>query len=240
MIAPGALERGGRRHVVPGQPHHIVQRGNDRQPIFRDDDDRRVFLTWLRDAARQLKVSIHAYVLMPNHLHLLASPGDAQGLSRMMQWIGRHYVPYFNRKYDRSGTLFEGRFKAIVVDAERYFMTCCCYIELNPVRAGLAAGAADFEWSSYAHHAGTKTDPLIVDHALYWALGNTPFQREAAYRAMVEQGLATTDVAAVTEATRKGWALASPQFRKNLEKHIERRVGPAKRGRPVRAAVSPK
>ena len=226
------------RLVIPGQPHHIIQRGNDRQLIFRDDDDRRIFLAWLREAARQLDVAIHAYVLMPNHLHLLASPKERDGLSRMMQWIGRHYVPYFNRKYARVGTLFQGRFKAIVIDSERYFLVCSRYIELNPVRAGLCASAADFAWSSHAHHVGNRADPMIVEHALYWALGNTPFQREAAYRALVEQGLSATEVAAVTEATLKGWALGSHQYRKTLEKRLQRRVSPAPRGRPAKATCS--
>lgn len=220
------------RLVVPGQPHHIIQRGNDRQLIFRDDTDRRVFLDWLREAARQWKVSIHAYVLMPNHFHLLASPSDLDGLSRMMQWIGRHYVPYFNRKYTRAGTLFQGRFKAIVIDSERYLMICYRYIELNPVRAGLAKRVAEFPWSSYAHHAGMKPDPLIVDHILYWSLGNTPFQREENYRALIDQGLSTADCATVTEATRKGWALGDSRFRQGLEKRMHRRVGPSRRGRP--------
>jgi putative transposase len=220
------------RLVVPEQPHHIIQRGNDRQLIFRDDEDHQRFLLWLREGARQFHVSLHAYVLMPNHLHLLATPADKEGLSRMMQWIGRHYVPYFNRKYQRVGTLYQGRFKATVIDSERYLMTCSRYIELNPVRAGLVASPADFVWSSYAHHVGTQADPLITDHALYWSLGNTPFQREAAYRALVEQGLSGQEVTTLTDATLKGWALGSPHFRKTLEKRIQRRVGPARRGRP--------
>ncbi|MEC5217763.1 putative transposase [Actimicrobium sp. GrIS 1.19] len=226
------------RLVVPEQPHHIIQRGNDRQLIFRDDEDHQRFLLWLREGARQFHVSLHAYVLMPNHLHLLATPSDKEGLSRMMQWIGRHYVPYFNRKYQRVGTLFQGRFKATVIDSERYLMTCSRYIELNPVRAGMVASPADFVWSSYAHHVGTQADPLITDHPLYWSLGNTPFQREAAYRALVEQGLSGQEVTALTDATLKGWALGSPHFRNTLEKRIQRRVGPAKRGRPWKVEPS--
>jgi putative transposase len=220
------------RLVVPDQPHHIIQRGNDRRVIFRDDDDHRIFLAWLADAARQFKVAIHAYVLMPNHLHLLASPADKDGLSRMMQWVGRHYVPYFNRKYERVGTLYQGRFKATVIDSERYLMTCCRYIELNPVRAALVADPADFPWSSYHHHAGIQANPLVSDHALYWSLGNTPFEREIAYRELVRQGLSSDEVTALTDSTLKGWALGSQQFRATLEKTVQRRVGPARRGRP--------
>jgi putative transposase len=227
------------RLVVPHQPHHVIQHGIDRQSIFRDADDHTAFLRWLREAAKQFKVAIHAYVLMPNHLHLLATPSDEAGLGRMMQWIGRHYVPYFNQKYGRTGTLWQGRYKAAVIDAEPYFMTCSAYIELNPVRAGLAFGPEDYPWSSYAHHVGTKSDPVITDHALYWALGNTPFGREAAYRSLMEQGLTANEVLAVTEATRKGWALGSDNFKKHLEKTVNRRVRPAKRGRPAKDPAAP-
>jgi putative transposase len=219
------------RLVVPNQPHHVIQRGVDSQPIFRDADDYVAFLRWLREAARQFKVAVHAYVLMPDHLRLLLSPADDLGLGRMMQWIGRHYVPYFNHKYGRSGTLWQGRYKATVVEPEKYFMLCSRYIELNPVRAGMVPAAADYPWSSYAHHAGTKADPLVTDHVLFWALGNTPFDREAAYKALVEQGLSQADEQALAQATTKGWALGTDKFKARLEKTISRRVSPAKRGR---------
>jgi putative transposase len=228
------------RLVIPNQPHHVIQRGNDRQAIFREAADYVAFLNWLREAARQFKVAVHAYVLMSNHVHLLASPSDQQGLSRMMQWVGRHYVPYFNHKYARAGTLWQGRFKATVIDSERYLMTCCRYIELNPVRAGMVAGPGDYPWSSYAHHIGLKSDPAVTDHALYWSLGNTPFQREAAYKALVEQGVSEEDVRALGEATSKGWALGSEQFKLSLEKLTQRRVRQVKRGRPTRQVIENK
>ncbi|MEN3297828.1 MAG: REP-associated tyrosine transposase [Burkholderiales bacterium] len=222
------------RLVVPHQPHHLIQHGNDRQLIFRDADDHIVFLNWLRDASRQFEVAIHAYVLMPSHIHLLATPSDTIGLGRMMQWIGRHYVPYFNQKYGRQGTLWQGRYRATVIDSEQYLMTCSNYIELNPVRAGIALSPEDYPWSSYAHHIGSKSDPVITDHMLYWSLGNTPFDREAAYKNLIEQGLGPKEVLAVTEATRKGWALGSDKFKAQLEKAANRRVQPAKRGRPAK------
>lgn len=220
------------RLVVPGQPHHIIQRGADRRDVFCDDGDHQVFLNWLREAARQYQVAIHAYVLMPNHLHLLATPADEVGLGRMMQWVGRHYVPYFNQKYGRVGTLWQGRYKTTVIDSERYFLTCSRYIELNPVRAGMLSDPGQYRWSSYAHHVGLHPDPLVTDHALYWALGNTPFAREAAYRDLAQQALTPEQIAALSEATLKGWALGSDQFKAGLEQQVERRVRPAKRGRP--------
>ena len=122
-----------------------------------------------------------------------------------MQWVGRHYVPYFNRKYGRAGTLWQGRFKATVIDAANYLMSCTRYIELNPVRSGIAANPGDYAWSSYAHHIGAKSDPSITDHPLFWALGNTPFEREAAYKDLAEQALAPEDLQELKETARKGW-----------------------------------
>lgn len=223
------------RLIVPHQPHHIIQSGIDRQAIFRDEEDFNHFLRWLREAARQFKVAVHAYVLMPNHLHLLVTPSDETGLARVMQWVGRHYVPYFNIKYQRAGTLWQGRYKATVIDSEQYFLICSKYIELNPVRAGLVAQPGDYPWSSFSHHIGAKPDPVITDHMLYWALGNTPFDREAAYRELMELGLSAGEVAALNEATLKGWPLGSEKFKKALAKQVQRRVMPAKRGRPAKA-----
>lgn len=226
------------RLVVPNQAHHVIQSGNDRQAIFRDADDYAAFLGWLREAARQFRVAVHAYVLMPTHLHLLASPQDSVGLARMMQWVGRHYVPYFNAKYQRAGTLWQGRYKATVIDAERYFLPCSRYIELNPVRSGLVATPADHPWSSFAHHVGTKPDPVITDHAIYWALGNTPFEREAAYQRLMEQRPGIDETSALTEATLKGWPLGSDKFKALLEKQTNRRASPAKRGRPAKPKLA--
>ncbi|SDY04689.1 putative transposase [Collimonas sp. OK242] len=223
------------RLVIPNQPHHLIQRGVDRQAIFRETEDYVNFLGRLRDASKQFKVAIHAYVLMSNHIHLLATPSDTEGLAKMMQWVGRFYVPYFNQKYERVGTLWQGRYRATVIDSERYFMLCSCYIDQNPVRAGIVATPGEYPWSSYLHHVGVKADPLVVDHALYWALGNTPFDREAAYRQMAEQALTSDQARQLADATNKGWALGSEKFKSNLEKQGNLRVRPARRGRPFKA-----
>lgn len=226
------------RLVVPNQPHHIIQSGNDRQPVFRDDEDFSAFLRWLREAAKQFGVAIHAYVLMPDHLHLLASPSSATGLGKMMQWVGRQYVPYFNSKYQRIGTLWQGRYKAAAIDSDPYFLLCSRYIESNPVRGGLVTTPQDYPWSSARHHLGIKSDPMITDHSLFWALGNTPFDREASYRAMLEQDLSSRELALLTEAARKGWPLGSEQFKVSLAKQLNRRVAPAKRGRPPKPVAT--
>lgn len=222
------------RLVVPHQPHHVIQTGIDSQLVFRDDADYQAFLGWLREASRQFKVAIHAYVLLPNEVQLLVSPTDADGLGRMMQWIGRQYVPYFNAKYRRTGTLWQGRYRATVIESAQYFLSCCRYIESEPARSGLAADPEHYRWSSYVHHVGVQPDPVITDHALYWALGNTPFDREAVYKSLMEQGLSTSEVNLFRTAARKGWPLGSERFKAELEKQINRRVAPAKRGRPAK------
>lgn len=225
------------RLVIPHQAHHIIQRGIDNQAVFRDVDDYTSFLDWLRTAARQFKVAIHAYALMPDHLHLLATPSDANGLGKMMQWVGRHYVPYFNAKYGRSGTLWQGRYRAVVVDSEHYFLLCSRYIESSPLREGLVALPEEYPWTSLAHHFGARSDPLITDHAVFWALGNTPFDREASYRALMSQGIGTQEAEVLNQAAAKGWPVGSDQFKALLAKQVKRRVTPARRGRPRKETV---
>lgn len=226
------------RLIVPNQPHHVIQQGHDSQLIFREPEDYQRFLGWLRESAREFKVAIHAYVLMPNHLHLLATPADEGGLAQAMQRTGRYYVPWFNAKYGRSGSLFQGRFKTSVIDAAPYFMQCSQYIEFNPVRTQVAGDALAYPWSSYAHHAGVKPDPVITDHALYWALGNTPFQREAAYKELVERPLTARQLEAIGHALLKGWPLGSDAFKRELQNKAKRQVLPAKRGRPFKVKVA--
>ncbi len=223
------------RLVVPNYPHHLLQRGNDRQLVFRDEEDHGVFLKYLRDAARRFKVAVHAYVLMPNHFHLLATPVDETGLSRMMQWVGRYYVPYFNQKYQRSGTLWQGRYRTTLVDPDQYLLACSRYIELNPVRAELVAAAEHYPWSSCMHHVGIKADSLVTDHAVYWALGNTPFQREAAYRDSLSQPLKMEELDQIRAATNKGWVLGGERFKQSIAKLTARRLEPGKKGRPKKS-----
>jgi putative transposase len=222
------------RLIVPQQPHHVIQQGNDRQLIFREPEDYQRFLRWLRESAREFKVAIHAYVLMPGQLQLLATPADEAGLAHAMQRTGRYYVPWFNAKYGRSGSLFQGRFKTSVIDAASYFMQCSQYIELAPVRAQLAGDALAYPWSSFAHHAGVRPDPVVTDHALYWAMGNTPFQREAAYKELAERALTASQLQIIEGAVLKGWPLGSDAFKADLEKKAQRQVLPAKRGRPFK------
>ncbi|SNT04118.1 putative transposase [Noviherbaspirillum humi] len=222
------------RLVIPNEVHYVVLDALDHQPVFREQEDYQAYLRWLKEAGRLFQVAVHGYVLLPDQVHLLVTPAAAESLGRMMQWLGRQYVPYFNARYKRAGTLWQGRFRATVVEAATYLQACTHYLESLPVRNGLVAEAANYEWSSHAHHIGARTDPVITDHRLTWALGNTPFERERAYRDAYEQALSEQDVVSLSRNLRQGWPLGSIAFRNRLEKETARRVAPAKRGRPAK------
>lgn len=195
------------RYVAADQPHHVIQRGNNRQVIFHDAADCEHFLTLLEELGDAQRVAVHAYVLMPNHLHLLLTPPDGPALSRLMQALARRYAVWFNRRHGRTGTLWEGRFRASVIESERYLLACARYIEMNPVRAGLVPDPQQYRWSSHAHHVGVRPQSLIDEHPLIWALGNTPFERQAAYRHLFDMPFADHEVEALRQAIQGGWAV---------------------------------
>ncbi|WP_411877426.1 transposase [Polaromonas sp. YR568] len=220
------------RLTLPGCAHHIIQRGNNRQTVFSSAADQQMLLTLLGESARKFGVALHAYVLMDNHFHLLATPSTADGLPQMMQAAGRRYVRYYNDSQGRSGTLWEGRYRATVIHAERYLLPCMAYMDLNPVRAGLVAEAKDYPWSSYRHYAGLRVDSLLTPHPLVWALGNTPFAREAAYAELVRAGITLEQQDLLTRSALSGWALGEGDFLAELQKRTERRVSKNQAGRP--------
>ena len=220
------------RLTLPGYPHHVIQRGNNRQAIFAKTADYQRLLDLLDDNARQFEVAIHAYVLMSNHFHLLVTPQTSDGLPQMMQAVGRRYVRYFNDSQQRSGTLWEGRYRSTLIQTDRYLLACMAYIDLNPVRAGLVAQAADYPWTSHGHYIGRQMDKLVTPHPLVWALGNTPFAREAAYAELVQAGVNPVHQSALTQATLSGWALGEPDFVADLQKRTQRRVSKGQAGRP--------
>jgi putative transposase len=223
------------RLTLPGHPHHIIQRGNNRQAIFATAADRQMMLDLLDENARKFGVAVHAYVLMDNHFHLLVTPQTLDGLPQMMQAVGRRYVRYFNDSQQRSGTLWEGRYKSTLIQTERFLLACMAYIDLNPVRAGMVAQARDYPWSSHAHYIGLRIDKLLTPHPLVWALGNTPFAREAAYAELVQAGISAGQQQALTDSALRGWALGEPDFVKNLQKMTARRVSKSTAGRPLAA-----
>jgi putative transposase len=222
------------RLTVPGYPHHIIQRGNNRQAIFSSPADYRMLLGLLDENAQKFGVALHAYVLMSNHFHLLATPATADGLPQMMQAVGRRYVRYFNDSQGRSGTLWEGRYRSTMIETDRYLLACMVYIDLNPVRANMASEAAGYPWSSHGHYAGLHTDKLVTPHPLYWGLGNTPFAREAAYIELVRNAITPEQQEALTRSTLSGWALGSPDFVADLQKRTTRRIAKIQAGRPFK------
>jgi len=222
------------RLTVAGYPHHVIQRGNNRQPIFTSDADRRRLLQLMSESTAEFGVALHAYVLMDNHFHLLVTPPSADALPRMMQSVGRRYVRYFNDTHARTGTLWEGRYKSAVVQTDRYLLACMAYFDLNPVRAGMVSQAMDYPWSSHRHYAGLQIDRLVTPHPLVWELGNTPFARESAYRTLVQAGVTAQQQGALTESAFRGWALGDKDFVHDLQNATTRRVARMARGRPFR------
>jgi REP-associated tyrosine transposase len=203
---------------LPDIPQHIIQRGNNRQPCFHHDQDYAVYLDKLREYASQFKVAIHAYVLMTNHVHLLATPNTETGISQTMQSLGRYYVRYFNKRHRRSGTLWEGRFKAAVIDSDRYFLTVSRYIELNPVRAKMVDHPADYTWSSYHFNALLTPIKLITPHPLYLGLGETPTTRAKHYSSLFESEIPDFKLEEIRGAINSTRVLGGEVFKRQLEK----------------------
>ena len=193
----------------------------------------------LREAASKHGCAVHAFVLMTNHVHLLVTPASAGDVSRMMQAVGRRYVGSFNARYRRTGTLWEGRFKAALVDSERYLMACYRYIELNPVRAGMTTDPADYRWSSHSHNASGRENPLITPHQEYLRLGPTPAARQAAYRTLICEHLDEQQLAELRLHTRQQRAWGSDRFRQQIETLTQRAAGVRPRGRPCKLPTTP-
>lgn len=226
------------RFILPGVPQHIVQRGHNREPCFYASDDCSRFRSDLHDAANANQVAIHAYVLMTNHVHLLATSGQEYGVTHMMQDLGRKYVRYINNTYRRTGSLWEGRFKASLVDSEAYLVTCMRYIEMNPVRANMVQHPAEYAWSSYGANAQGKTDKLITPHPLYFQLGADHEARLHAYRELFNQHLDKTEVHAIREALNQELVLGRDDFKDKIETMLQRQVRPGTPGRPRIEEVS--
>lgn len=219
------------RFFVPGLPLHVIQRGNDRAPIFRCSEHMAFYVECVVRAARRHGISVHAYVLMTNHVHLLVTPSRSISLPGMMQSIGRIYVRHFNSACERTGTLWEGRYKATIVDDERYALHCMRYIELNPVRAGIVSRPADYAWSSYRANAWGSRDSLVDPHDVYRQLGRSPAERQAAYRDLFRESLTDEVLHDIRDATQNGWALGDATFRNNVTA-LSRRAQRLPRGRP--------
>ncbi|VAW68511.1 Transposase and inactivated derivatives [hydrothermal vent metagenome] len=211
------------RFVLPGHPQHVIQRGNNRQNIFREEEDYEFYFEKLLAASRQHQCDVHAYVLMTNHVHLLITPHTEEGIGKMLQMIGRYYVQYFNKKYKRTGTLWEGRYKATLINSEQYLLSCMRYIEENPVRAkNMAKHPSEYYWSSYQCNAQGQYDELVVTQREYKKLAKTASGRQIAYRALFCKRMSNETLQQVREATNKAWVLGDDKFKRKIVKKLNR------------------
>lgn len=220
-----------RRYCPGGIPVHIIQRGNNRNDCFYEDSDKGRYFLLLKAAADSFDLRVHAWVFMSNHVHLLVTPIESDSVSRMMQSVDREYVRYFNRKYSRTGTLWDGRFKSCLVQTERYFLICQRYIELNPVRAGIVDEPASFHWSTYNTNALGIASTLVRAHDVYLSLGKTEEKRLAAYRALFNEAIPDKQIEKIRFALNKGLVLGSRKFKNRIAKESGQRTRLGKRGR---------
>lgn len=220
------------RIILAGYPVHIIQRGNNRQACFYQDEDYQLFLEWLEEYADKTGCDIHAYVLMTNHVHLLLTPQTEKSAGVMMKHLGQRYVQYINRKYRRSGSLWEGRFRSSLTQEEDYVMACYRYIELNPVRADMVKHPAEYKWSSYRTNAQGEKSTLVIAHNLYLKLAGNQIDRQERYRELFRQHLAPRLVDEIRSSTNGNYALGSPVFQERIANALGRRVTPGKAGRP--------
>jgi putative transposase len=222
------------RVSLPGQVHLVLLRCRVGEAMFVDDEDRRRYRLALLDSSREHTVAVHAYVLLDEQVQLLASAPAPASLGRFMQAVARRYVRPFNRRHGRSGALWEGRFRSTVIDPASFLLVCMRLIEQAPVRAGWVLRASDWAWSSAAHHAGLQADAVVSEHAAYWQLGNTPFERQALYVRESAVMLGDDVVNELHAAARHGWPVGPEPFLKALAEATERPVQRRPRGRPLR------
>jgi putative transposase len=220
------------RFNLPGYPQHVLQRGNNREPCFYAEADYQRYLEDLTEIAVKYSCEVHAYVLMTNHVHLLVSSQIDYGLSQMMQALGRRYVYYINNRYRRTGTLWEGRFKASLIDTEAYLLTCMRYIELNPIRANMVTHPGEYSWSSYAANAQGEDDSLITPHHLYTGLGETAALRQAAYRELFRHHMDDELLHEIREALNHEIVLGRSYFKDKIESLAQRQTRVGQPGRP--------
>lgn len=222
------------RLTVPGIPWHIIQRGNNRSACFYAEEDYRLYLETLTEMASRYGCSIHAYVLMTNHVHLLLTPAREDSASLLMKHLGQRYVQYINRRYQRSGTLWEGRFRSCLAQKEDYVLTCYRYIELNPVRAKMVSHPREYRWSSYRRNAEGQANNVITPHPEYLRLDPSDAARRTAYRALFTAHLHPEQLAEIRMATNGNFALGNDRFKTEISRMLKRRVTPGKVGRPAR------
>lgn len=218
---------------LPGVPVHLIQRGNNRQACFYHDEDYRFYLEWLEEYARESACSVHSYVLMTNHVHILLTSDKAGSVGELMKRLGQRYVQYINRTYKRSGTLWEGRFRSCLTQEEDYVLSCYRYIELNPVRAGMVEHPAEYRWSSYRSNAQNEPSSLLSPHLVYELLGHDS-EKQLFYRSLFSHHLEPGLVVQIRSATNGNYALGNNQFEEMVSIQASQRVTRGKPGRPTK------
>ena len=222
------------RIMLTGVPVHVIQRGNNRSACFVTDEDRAFYLFHLGSALERFGCELHAYCLMTNHVHLLLSPSRPESCALLMKHQGQLHSQYFNKLYKRTGSLWEGRFRSCLVQSENYLLTCYCYVELNPVRAGLVDDPGEYPWSSYAENITGAPAGLIKPHAEYLRLGRDAKERAMTYALLVRTAPDRAQIERVRAATNGGYALGDAGFRAGMAQALGRRVEPGQPGRPSR------
>jgi len=215
---------------IPDIPQHVIQRGNNRGVCFFGEEDNAVYLDKLKEFSIKHKVAVHSYVLMTNHVHLLLTPTTENGVSRLIQTLSSYYVRYINQTYNRTGSLWEGRYKSCLVDSDNYFLLVSRYIELNPVRASMVNHPAEYPWSSYHKNALGTPIKLITPHYCYNALGKTDKLRQENYKRLFDDYIPDYTMKEITDAVNKAWVLGHDSFLKQIEKQTGQRVKPKLRG----------
>jgi putative transposase len=225
------------RLSVPGIPWHIIQRGNNRSACFYADEDYQLYLEYLTEFSEKFGCAVHAYVLMTNHVHLLLTPEREESAALLMKHLGQRYVQYVNRTYRRSGTLWEGRFRSCLAQAEDYVLACYRYIELNPVRADMVRHPREYRWSSYRTNAEGRRNELIQPHEMYKRLGRSTEARHEAYRGLFKAHMDDAMMDNIRAATNGNYVLGTTRFQEEIGQMLGRRVTKGRAGRPVKAAV---
>ena len=225
-----------KRTYFPGLPYHLVQRGNNREVCFVEPENYQYYLELWKECSKRYQVSVHAYCLMTNHIHFLVTPEYSDSISRAMSVIGSRYAYYFNKTYKRSGTIWEGRHKSSLIQSDRYFLTCCRYIELNPVAAGMVNKPEEYKWSSYLANAWGRESNLLP-HDEYLKLGGDTKTRSYAYRELFKEQLSEYDVHLIEKANVYSQPVGDDYFRVQIEEKYGVKLGQPSRGRPKKERV---
>ena len=226
------------RLSLPGELHHVLWRGHPGQGVFDDATDRDAFLRMLRAALPTAGVALHAFVVLPGEVHLLATPTHNGSLGRLMQSLGRRFGADFNRRHARQGAVWDGRFRNSVLEAERCLLEATVLLETMPARRGFAPQPADWAWSSAGHHLGLAREAALTEHPLYWTLGNTPFERERAHAHLIERGVPDAVADVLELAVLRSQAVGNETFLARLSQSTDRPLSPRPRGRPPKSRAA--